>query len=50
MLLLSTLLQRSAAFQPDAPLGTGLEWLTISAVVVPAVLLVVLVYVGRSRV
>lgn len=49
MFLLSMLLQRSAAFQSDAPLGTGLEWLTIAAVAVPAVLLVVLVYLSRSQ-
>lgn len=48
MLLLS-LLQRSAAFLPDAPTGTGLEWMTIAAVVVPAVLLVALVWVGRRK-
>jgi hypothetical protein len=45
-LLLTPLLQRVAAFGPDAPLGTGLEWMTVAAVVLPAVLLVVLVYVG----
>lgn len=47
--LLATVLQRSAAFQPNAPVGTGLEWLTLGAVLVPAVLLVVLVYLGRQE-
>jgi len=47
LLALSTILQRSSSFGADAPLGTSLEWMTIAAVVLPAVLLVVLVYVGR---
>lgn len=46
MTLLVMLLQRSAAFQADAPTGTGLEWLTVWALVIPAVLLVLLVYLG----
>jgi hypothetical protein len=46
--LASRLPQRSAAFVPDAPLGTGLEWMTVSAVLLPALLLVVLVYLGSS--
>lgn len=29
--------------------GTGLEWMPIASVVVPAVLLVVIVYLGSSR-
>jgi hypothetical protein len=44
------LLQRSAAFAADAPLGTGLEWMTVGAVLLPALLLVVLVYAGRDAV
>lgn len=38
--------QRAAAFSSGAPLGTGLEWMTVAAVVLPAVLLVALVYIG----
>jgi hypothetical protein len=47
--LVATLAQRSAAFVADAPNGVGLEWMTIAAVAVPALLLVALVYAGRSR-
>lgn len=43
------LFQRTAAFGADAPLGTGLEWMTVGAVAVPAFLLVVLVYLGRKN-
>jgi len=39
-------LQSAASFLPDAPLGTGLEWMTVAAVLVPALLLVLLVYAG----
>lgn len=46
---LLTVLQRSGAFRAGAPAGTGLEWLTIASVLVPAVLLVVLVYLGSQR-
>jgi hypothetical protein len=34
------------SFLPDAPLGTGLEWMTVAAVLVPALVLVLLVYAG----
>jgi len=47
LIVLSQLLQRTVRFGADAPLGTSLEWMTIAAVVLPAVLLVVLVYVGQ---
>ena len=47
LIVLSQLLQRTVSFGTDAPLGTSLEWMTVAAVVLPAVLLVVLVYVGR---
>jgi hypothetical protein len=42
------LLQRTAAFAAEAPLGTGLEWMTVAAVVVPAVVIVALVYFGQD--
>ena len=42
-------LQRAASFLPDAPLGTGLEWMTIAAILLPALLLVLLVYVGQQN-
>lgn len=45
----STLPQRAAAFGMDAPLGTGLEWMTVAAVVLPALVLVVLVYLGPGK-
>lgn len=47
LIVLSQLLQRTVSFGTDAPLGTSLEWMTVAAVVLPAVLLVVLAYVGR---
>lgn len=49
LLLPVRLLQRAAAFGSGAPLGTGLEWMTVAAVVLPAALLVVLVYVGSQN-
>jgi hypothetical protein len=45
----STLSQRAAAFGVDAPLGTGLEWMTVAAVVLPALVLVVLAYLGPGK-
>jgi hypothetical protein len=38
-----------STFVTDAPLGTGLEWMTIASVIVPAVLIVVLTYLGRQQ-
>ena len=48
MTLVATLAQR-APFVADAPVGIGLEWMTIAAVVVPAIVLIALVYAGSSR-
>ena len=49
MLLNSLLLiQQRTAFGIDAPHGTGLEWMTVGAIVVPALLLIVLVYLGQQ--
>jgi hypothetical protein len=51
VLALTPFLQRTAAFGAEAPHGTGLEWMTVAAVVLPALLLVALVYLGgRSTV
>jgi ABC-type arginine transport system permease subunit len=49
MMLIPALLQAAASFQADAPQGTGLEWLTIAAIGVPAVVLVALVYWGAQE-
>jgi len=49
MVLASAFLQRTAAFQANAPAGTGLEWLTIASILLPAVLLVALVYWGAQE-
>ena len=49
MMLPIALLQRAASFQADAPVGTGIEWLTLAAIFAPAVLLVVLVYWGAQE-
>jgi hypothetical protein len=45
----SSLLQRSVEFGADAPLGTGLEWMTVWALLLPALLLVLLAYLGRQN-
>ncbi|MFO8098229.1 MAG: hypothetical protein R6T83_01245 [Salinibacter sp.] len=47
--LFGLLAQQSAAFVADAPTGTGLEWMTLAAVIVPALVLVALVYAGSHR-
>ena len=47
LLLLPSLLQ--ANFSTEAPHGTGLEWMTIMSVVVPALTVIVLVYLGSKR-
>ena len=52
LLALASALQQSSSASPSpASAPTGLEWMPIASVVVPAVLLVVLVWWGRrSRV
>jgi uncharacterized membrane-anchored protein len=45
---LMALLQTTTSTFNTAAQGTGLEWLTIAAVVVPAVLCAVLVYLGTK--
>ena len=40
---------QSVAFGATAPSGTGLEWMTLAALLIPALLLVVLVYVGAEK-
>jgi hypothetical protein len=47
LLLLTTVLQ---AYDTTAVSGTGREWMVIFSVVVPAVLLFVLIYLGRRTV
>lgn len=49
MILLVGLLQQKAVFQAGAPSGTGLEWLTVGAIVLPAVVLVVILYFGAQK-
>jgi hypothetical protein len=49
MYLYLVLLRQSVAFGVNAPSGTGLEWMTLAALLIPAVLLVVLVYVGAEE-
>jgi hypothetical protein len=49
MILATTVLQEAATSQANASTGTGLEWLTVGSVVIPAVLLVVLVYWGARE-
>lgn len=46
--LLLTLMQEADVFVEGAPSGTGLEWMTIASVLVPAVLVAVLVYLGSQ--
>lgn len=38
-----------ATFTPEAPHGTGLEWLTLMSVLVPAVVVIALVYWGSKN-
>jgi len=47
--LLLSILQRSFEYVSGAPSGIGLEWMTIASVVVPAVLLLVLIYLGAEE-
>jgi hypothetical protein len=49
MLLAFGRAQSSVLFDAAAPAGTGLEWLTVGSILIPAVLLVVLVYVGAEN-
>ncbi len=49
MMLAATVLQNAVSFQANAPSGTGLEWLTLAAIILPAVLLVALVYWGGQQ-
>lgn len=48
MLFALWMAQSSVVFDATAPAGTGLEWLIVGSVLIPAVLLVVLVYVGAE--
>lgn len=47
--LLFPVAQRTALFATEAPSGTGLEWLTVGSLVVPAILLIVLIMLGMRR-
>lgn len=49
MVLAAALLQQTTSFQANAPVGTGLEWLTLGSILIPAVLLVLLVYWGAQE-
>jgi hypothetical protein len=49
MVLAAAMLQETATFQANAPVGTGLEWLTLGSVLIPGVLLVILVYWGAQE-
>lgn len=49
VVVLSLLFQQSANFNVDAAHGTGLEWMTVGSVVLPALLLILLVYLGRGQ-
>ena len=49
LLTLLFLTLQAAPFAADAPSGTGLEWMTLSSVVIPALLLAFLVYQGNKQ-
>ena len=51
LLLLSVAaqMQRPGAFQAGAPEGTGLEWMPIASIVVPAFVLIGLVWAGSKE-
>lgn len=46
--LLATLQSAASSFNTEAT-GTGLEWMTIAAFVVPAILCAALVYIGTKN-
>jgi hypothetical protein len=45
---LFAILPQGAFDAANAPGGTGLEWMTVTAVVIPALLIVALVYLGTK--
>lgn len=47
IILLALQAQRTSEALPSSP--TGLEWMPIASVIVPAVLLVALIYLGSRR-
>jgi len=47
--MLAALPQRAAAFVEGAPQGTGLEWMPYMSVLVPAVLIIGLVWAGSKQ-
>jgi hypothetical protein len=49
LVLATSVPQRPGAFLPDAPSGTGLEWMTIMSVVVPALVVIGLVWAGSKQ-
>ena len=49
LVLATSVPQRPGAFLPDAPSGTGLEWMTIMSVVVPALVIIGLVWAGSKQ-
>lgn len=49
MVLLLVALRQVAELEANAPVGTGLEWMTVGSVVIPAVLLAVLIYAGIQQ-
>lgn len=44
------LLQQTANFDSTAPLGTELEWMVLGSIILPALALVALAYLGRDTV
>lgn len=49
MVLLLVALRQVAELESSAPVGTGLEWMTVGSVVIPAVLLIFLIYAGIQQ-
>lgn len=49
LLMLLGRLQQGADFLPEATLGTGLEWMVLSSVILPALVLILLVYLGPQE-
>lgn len=47
--ILLGLLQQEAVFEMDAAHGTDLEWMVLGSIVLPAIAIVMLVYLGRKE-
>jgi hypothetical protein len=47
--VLAAVQQRPGAFDAGAPQGTGLEWMPIASIVLPALVVITLVWAGSKQ-